>query len=90
MAATPVSSYFDIPKFYYFESKNVFTGSRDQTFNYKITPGEMLKVQIWHGLICSEKAEIEQEKEFPMEQSGFDEMINWLEERYEEQLGCNN
>ena len=51
MSAKPVSKYFDIPRFYYFESKNVFTGSRDQTFNYKITPGENLKVQIWHGLI---------------------------------------
>lgn len=86
MAATPVSSYFDIPKFYYFQSKNIFTGSRNQIFNYKIIPGEMLKVQVWHGLLCSEKAEIELEQEFPMEQSGFDEMIHWLEQQYENDL----
>lgn len=89
MAATPVSKYFDIPRLYYFESNNTFTGSRDQTFNYKITPGETLKVQIWHGLICSDKAEIEQEKEFPLEQSGFDEMIKWLEEQYGSQHNNN-
>lgn len=86
MSATPVSKYFDIPKLYYFESDNAFSGSRDQTFNYKITPGDKLKAQVWHGLICSEKANIEHEKDFPMEQSGYDEMIKWLEERYEEQL----
>lgn len=85
MAATPVSKYFDIPRLYYFESKNVFTGSKNQTFNYKITPGETIKVQIWHGMICSEKAEIEIEKEFSLDQTGFDEMISWLEEQYDNQ-----
>ncbi len=85
MAATPVSKYFDIPKFYYFQSKNVFTGSKDQTFNYKIIPGEMLKVQIWHGLVCSDKAEIETEQEFPMDQDGFDAMIKWLEDTWEKE-----
>ncbi|MBQ8687072.1 MAG: hypothetical protein IJ512_00830 [Ruminococcus sp.] len=85
MAATPVSRYFDIPKLYYFQSKNVFTGSKNNTFNYKITPGETLKVQLWHGMFCSEKAEIEQEQEFSLDQPGFDEMIAWLEEQYEKE-----
>ncbi|MBQ8725200.1 MAG: hypothetical protein IJY74_05985, partial [Oscillospiraceae bacterium] len=80
MAAEPVSKVFDIPRLYYFQSKNVFTGSKNNTFNYKISPAENLKVQIWHGLICSDKAEIEAEQEFPMDQDGFDVMIKWLED----------
>ncbi len=85
MAAEPVSKVFDIPRLYYFQSKNVFTGSKNNTFNYKISPGEMLKVQIWHGLICSDKAEIETEQEFPMDQDGFDAMIKWLEDMWEKE-----
>lgn len=85
MAAVRVSEYFDIPKFYYFQAKNIFTGSKDTTFNYKIIPGETLKVQIWHGMLCSEKAEIETEQEFPMEQAGFEEMIRWLEQQYDKE-----
>lgn len=83
MSASSISKYFDIPKFYYFESNNDFTGSRDQVFNYKIMHGDPLKIQIWHGLICSDKAEIEQEKEFPSNQSGFEDMIHWLDDQYE-------
>ncbi len=84
MAAVSASKYFDIPKFYYFQSKNSFTGSRDNHFSYKITPGDCLKVQVWHGWLCSDKAEIEQEQEFPMEQAGFDAMIAWLDAQYEQ------
>ncbi len=80
MAAIPVSELFPIPRLYYFESKNVYTGSKNHTFNYKITPSDMLKVEIWHGMICSEKAEMEKTAEFPLDQDGFDAMIKWLEE----------
>lgn len=80
MAAVPVSEHFPIPRLYYFQSKNVYTGSKEHTFNYKITPSDVLKVEIWHGMICSEKAEIEITQEFPFDQDGFDAMIKWLEE----------
>ncbi len=45
MALKSVSKYFDIPKFYYFESKNDFSGSKDQTFNYKIISNDNLKIK---------------------------------------------
>lgn len=80
--AVPVSKIFDIPRLYYFESKNVYTGSKNQTFNFKITPGENLKVQIWHGMLCSDKAEMETTEEFSLTQEGFDAMIKWLEETF--------
>lgn len=86
MASKPVSEYFDIPRLYYFESHNDFTGSKGQIFNYKIKSGDTLKIQIWHGMICSDKAEIENENEFPLDQSGFEDMIKWLEKQYESTL----
>ena len=67
MKRVPVSEIFDIPKFYYFESKNIYTGSKGN-FNYKIIPGETLVGQVWHGKLCSMKATIEQEQSFSMNQ----------------------
>ena len=78
-----VSEIFEIPKFFYFESGNDFSGSKDD-FSYKIINGEKLKALTWHGRLCSMKAEIENEAEFERNEDGFKEMIRWLEERYEE------
>jgi hypothetical protein len=87
MRKNPVSKIFDIPQFYYFQSGNHFSGSQNQNqFNYKILYGkENLTLQIWHGLLCSEKAEIEIEKTFPLEESGFLDMIHFLEETYQKE-----
>ncbi|MBQ8582316.1 MAG: hypothetical protein IJ487_01070 [Ruminococcus sp.] len=76
-----VSEIFEIPKFYYFNCGNDFSGSKD-SFSYKIITGEKLKCMTWHGRICSMKAQIENEAEFDRTQEGFDAMIKWLEERY--------
>lgn len=78
-----VSEIFEIPKFYYFESGNDFSGSKDD-FSYKIINGEKLKCLTWHGKLCSMKADIEHEAEFDLSQEGFDSMIKWLEERYKD------
>ncbi len=76
-----VSEIFEIPKFYYFESGNDFSGSKGD-FAYKICNGEKLKCMTWHGSLCSMKAEIEHESEFDRTQEGFDALIKWLEEQY--------
>ena len=78
---TSVSRIFEIPKFYYFESKNDYSGSVGD-FAYKIKYGEKLTALAWHGRLCSEKANIEHEKEFELSQEGFDEMVKWLEKIY--------
>lgn len=78
-----VSEIFEIPKFYYFESGNDYSGSKGD-FSYKIINSDSLKCLTWHGKLCSMKAEIENEAEFEKNQDGFDAMINWLEERYKE------
>jgi hypothetical protein len=76
-----VSEIFEIPKFYYFESGNDFSGSRDD-FSYKIVNGEKLKCMTWHGKLCSMKAEIESEAEFDRTEEGFRALIQWLESQY--------
>lgn len=78
-----VSKVFEIPKFYYFDSGNNFSGSKDD-FSYKIITGESLKAMTWHGRLCSMKAKIEHEQEFERSEDGFAAMIKWLEERYSE------
>lgn len=76
------SKIFDLRNFYFYQSGNTFTGSLNG-FNYKIIPdSDKLKVLTWHGMLCSELAEIERENDFPMTQDGFDEMIKWLEDTY--------
>ena len=76
-----VSEIFEIPKFYYFESGNDVSGSKDD-FSYKIANGDTMKCMTWHGRLCSMKAEIEHEAEFERTQEGFEAMIKWLEEQY--------
>ncbi len=80
MRKNPTSEIFDIPQFSYFEFGNVFTGSRG-SLSYKIMPGEQITVQIWHSKLCSDVAEIEEEQNFPMEESGFREALRWLESK---------
>lgn len=76
-----VSEIFDIPKFYYFDSGNDYSGSKGD-FAYKIRTGEKFTCMTWHGKLCSMKAKIEHEAEFERTQDGFDKMIKWLEEQY--------
>lgn len=79
---TSASEIFDLRNFYFYQSGNSFTGSL-KGFNYKIIPdSDKLKAMTWHGMLCSELAEIENEKEFSFTQEGFDEMIKWLENIY--------
>ena len=78
-----VSEIFEIPKFFYFESGNDYSGSKGD-FSYKIINGEKLKALTWHGRLCSMKAEIEHEAEFERSEEGFKEMIRWMEDMYNE------
>ena len=49
---------FDIAKFNYFKSGNVFTGSKE-TFNFRIAgEEEKLAVAVWYGMFCYQKAKL--------------------------------
>lgn len=76
---TSASAILDIPRYYYFSSGNDYSGSLGD-FTYKIKNGDNLKAMTWHGRLCSEKAEIENEMEFERSEAGFEAMIKWLEE----------
>lgn len=80
---TSVSEIFEIPKFYYFDSGNDYSGSCGD-IAFKVITGDKLKAMTWHGRLCSMKAEIEHEEEFDRTQEGFNAMIKWLEDRYNE------
>lgn len=80
---TSVSQIFEIPKFYYFDSGNDYSGSKGN-FSYKIVNSGRLRCLTWHGKLCSMKATIENEKEFEKTPEGFDALIKWLESMYSE------
>lgn len=83
---TSASEIFDLRNFYYYKCGNIFSGSLNN-FNYKIIPKENeLTVLIWHGMLCSVLAEIEIEKNFPLDEDGFANMIKWLESEYKKQI----
>lgn len=88
MAGSSASEYFEIPKFFFFKEKGIFSGSReDRDFNYKVKPdcpkeGEkLLKAYYWSGRNCIDKSENVTEKAFPLSQEGYDDMLKWLEEQ---------
>lgn len=85
MTETSASKIFDLRNLYYYQCQNIFTGSLNK-FNYKIIPNkEEITAQIWHGNACSELAEIEQERTFVLDESGFKELVAWLEDEYKKQ-----
>ncbi len=77
------SRYFEIPKYFYFESKNTISGSSG-SFNYIIGLTEdSLHVKIWYGIYCSEISETAAEGDFEKSESGYRKMVCWLDEQYE-------
>ena len=81
-----------IPTLHTFAMKNVFTGSCGM-LRFKITPevtmatpkevdfaASSIKAELWHGLYCYEKSEVEKTENFPMTEEGRLAMKAWLEE----------
>ena len=80
------SQYFEIPKFFLFSEKGIFSGScSERDFNYKVVPkcpkegDKCLKAFIWSGRNCIDKSEDVTEKDFPFSEEGYNEMLSWLE-----------
>lgn len=78
-----VSEIFEIPKYYYFQSGNNYSGSKGD-FSYKIANGEKLELLAWHGKKCSMLAEIENREEFEHTEEGFMALVKRLEEIYKQ------
>lgn len=89
MPSSSASKYFEIPKYFLFSEKGIYSGSAaERDFNYKVVPDcpkegdKLLKVYVWAGEICLDKAENVTEKTFPLSEEGHGEMLRWLEEQY--------
>ncbi len=80
-----------IPTLHTFAMENGFTGSCG-AFRFKVTPqiqklgkkeidfeSSRLHAVYWHGPLCFEKSEIEEEADFPLTEEGRTAMKSWLE-----------
>lgn len=80
-----------IPTLHTFENGNIFTGSsgllrfRIEPKVVQATPKEVdmeassIRCELWHGQLCYELSEMEEERTFPMSEDGRAEMKAWLE-----------
>ena len=80
-----------IPTLHTFAMKNPFTGSCGMLrFKIvpnveKLTPKEVdmekssITAEVWHGILCYEKSQIEAQATFPMSEEGRMELKTWLE-----------
>lgn len=89
MASSSASKYFEIPKYFLFSEKGIYSGSSaEKDFNYKVVPhcpkeGEkLLKAYIWSGENCIGSSENVTETDFPLSEEGYTQMLHWLEEQY--------
>ena len=81
-----------LPTLHWFAMSNLFTGSSGM-LRFRAKPNVVMAtakevdfeassitVELWHGLYCYEKSEMEGSREFPMSDEGLQQMKSWLEE----------
>jgi hypothetical protein len=81
-----------LPTLHWFAMGNLFTGSSGM-LRFRAKPNVVMAtakevdfeassitVELWHGLYCYEKSEMEGSREFPMSDEGLQQMKSWLEE----------
>lgn len=79
-----------LPVLHSFENNNVFTGSFG-SLRFKVTPSitmlnpkevdmenSSMLCELWHGLFCYEKSEIELSQVFPLSEAGREDMRQFL------------
>ena len=82
-----------LPTLHTFAMNNIFTGSKG-LFRFRVVPevvmatpkevdyeGSTLHAAYWHGPFCYEKSTMEGQKDFPLTETGQEEMRRWLEEK---------
>ncbi|MBQ2823073.1 MAG: hypothetical protein IJF18_00665 [Oscillospiraceae bacterium] len=77
---------FKIPEFEYFDMGGKYSGCKRganfDDYSFRITPKEIITVQIWYDIKCFELSETVAEKEFELTRDGYREMLDWIEEQY--------
>ena len=85
-----------LPTLHTFAMGNIFTGSWG-SLRFKLTPqvvdapgrrevdmeASSILGELWHGIFCYEKSEIEKTEVFPMSEEGREALRAWLEEHIE-------
>ena len=77
-----------LPTLHTFAMGNVFTGSWG-SLRFKVTPkvvdmeASSILGELWHGIFCYEKSEIEKTEVFPMSEEGREALRSWLEAHIE-------
>lgn len=69
-----------VPVLHFFENGNSFTGSFGPLRFFLKPEKDTIQAQIWHGIYCMEKSEIEQTREFPLTVEGREALQAWLED----------
>lgn len=72
-------------------------------FRYKLSPAQktedeadgaepqkIIKAEVWYGPFCYEKSTIEDEAEFPMDEKGRSDTIDWLSGKYDSMVPEEN
>ena len=79
---------FYLPNLYTFRNKNTFYGSLDE-LRFRVRPrvGEedqedALTVCTWTGEYCLAESEILDEAAFPLDETGYRQLLDWLEWAY--------
>ncbi len=76
---------FKIPEYEYFEMGGKYSGNKRGTkqddFNFRITPKEKITVQAWLGINCFEKSELLSEADFELTREGYHAACDWIEEQ---------
>lgn len=79
---------FYLPNLYTFQNKNTFYGSLDE-LRFRVQPrvGEedqedALMVCTWTGEYCLAESEILDEASFPLDEDGYRQLLDWLEQAY--------
>ncbi|MBE6932703.1 MAG: hypothetical protein E7464_04935 [Ruminococcaceae bacterium] len=85
-----------LPTLHAFAMNNVFTGSW-KSLRFKLTPqvvkmensrevdmeASRIFAELWHGIFCYEKSQIEKTETFPMSEEGREALRAWLEANIE-------
>jgi hypothetical protein len=82
--------YFDIPVFEWFSNGGKYSGCKrfdgGGDFNYRLSPGEKLTLDIWYGIYCFEKSEPADSAEFNMSPEGLESAIAYINTALEKNL----
>lgn len=77
---------FYLPNLYTFQNQNAFYGSF-HGLRFLITPTKqdeqsVFDCQTWYGEFCLEESEVVDRATFPMNETGYQQVLEWLDAQY--------